>query len=187
MNLFEIVKQGVSCREAAEHYGVDVKYNAMARCPFHPDKNPSLYVANDHFYCFGCGEHGDVIDFTAKHFGISGKNAAKKLARDFGLTPNPLSSGALFLSGLQGMSQWELERRCTTALKKRVDILTEWKRCYAPKVPGEGYDPRFLESCWELPKLEQMLDTMLTGSNVDRQIIAEYLLHEGRLFRKEVA
>ena len=55
MNLFEIVKYGVSCREAAELYGVEVNRYGMALCPFHNDRHPSLYVADDHYYCFACG------------------------------------------------------------------------------------------------------------------------------------
>ena len=46
MNLFEIVKYGVSCREAAERYGVEVNHYGMALCPFHNDRHPSLYVAD---------------------------------------------------------------------------------------------------------------------------------------------
>ena len=47
MNLFEIVKYGVSCREAAELYGVEGNHYGMALCPFHNDRHPSLYVADD--------------------------------------------------------------------------------------------------------------------------------------------
>ena len=50
MNLFEIVKYGVSCRDAAERYGVEVNRYGMALCPFHNDRHPSLYVADDHYY-----------------------------------------------------------------------------------------------------------------------------------------
>jgi transposase len=34
-------------------------------CPFHDDRNPSLYVdpGEWHYHCFGCGAHGDAIDF----------------------------------------------------------------------------------------------------------------------------
>ncbi len=57
MNLFEIVKYGVSCREAAELYGVEVNRYGMALCPFHNDRHPSLYVADDHYYRFFCDTH----------------------------------------------------------------------------------------------------------------------------------
>ena len=55
MNLFEIVKYGVSCREAAELYGVEVNRYGMALCPFHNDRHPSLYVADDHYIALPVG------------------------------------------------------------------------------------------------------------------------------------
>ena len=83
-NVFEAVKQSVSTREAAEFYGIKVSRTGMACCPFHDDKNPSMKV-DQRFHCFGCGADGDVIDFTAKLFNLSPKEAAEKLAQDFGL------------------------------------------------------------------------------------------------------
>lgn len=56
MNLFETVKNNVSLREAAQAYGLEVNRHGKALCPFHNDRHPSLYVANDHYYCFTCGE-----------------------------------------------------------------------------------------------------------------------------------
>lgn len=40
--------------------------NHVGCCPFHPDRTPSFVVYEDSFHCFGCGEHGDVIDYVAK-------------------------------------------------------------------------------------------------------------------------
>ena len=73
-NVFEAVKQSVSTKEAAEFYGIKVSRTGMACCPFHDDKNPSMKV-DQRFHCFGCGEDGDVIDFTAKLFDLSPKEA----------------------------------------------------------------------------------------------------------------
>jgi len=99
---FEIVKYGVSYREAAELYGVEVNRYGMALCPFHNDRHPSLYVADDHYHCFACGEHGDVIDFAAKLFGLPLYEAAQKLAADFHLTPDkPPSAAALHAKRIQ--------------------------------------------------------------------------------------
>ena len=94
MNCFQNVKYGVSCRKATERYGVEVNHYGMARCPFHNDRHPSLYVADDHYYCFACGEHGDVIDFAAKLFGLLLYEAAQRLAADFHLTPDKPPSAA---------------------------------------------------------------------------------------------
>ena len=61
MNLFEVVKASINTREAAQVYGIDVNDHGMALCPFHNDRHPSLYVSDDHYHCFACGEHGDEI------------------------------------------------------------------------------------------------------------------------------
>ena len=85
MNVFEAVKQSATTRQAAEHYGIKVRRNGMAVCPFHNDKNPSMKL-DKRFHCFGCGADGDVIDFTARLFGLGLKEAAEKLADDFFIT-----------------------------------------------------------------------------------------------------
>jgi DNA primase len=54
-------------------------------CPFHGEKTPSFYVYDDHFHCFGCGEHGDVISFVMKSTGASFPDAVEQLAREAGL------------------------------------------------------------------------------------------------------
>ncbi len=38
LNVFEAVKQSVTTRQAAEHYGIHVGRNGMACCPFHNDR-----------------------------------------------------------------------------------------------------------------------------------------------------
>ena len=84
-SVFEVVKQSVTVREAAEMYGIAVGRGGMACCPFHDDRHPSMKLNEDYFYCFGCGATGDVIDFTARLYDLSPKEAAEKLAQDFGL------------------------------------------------------------------------------------------------------
>jgi phage/plasmid primase-like uncharacterized protein len=54
--------------------------NKVAVCPFHPDKNPSLVLWPDQTYhCFGCGAHGDVIDFVAGTQNLSISEAIRHL------------------------------------------------------------------------------------------------------------
>lgn len=82
-NVFETVKQSVTTRQAAEFYGIPVRRNGMACCPFHDDRHPSMKV-DRRFHCFACQGDGDVIDFTSRLFGLGSKEAALKLAEDFG-------------------------------------------------------------------------------------------------------
>ena len=65
-------------RSGAEYAGL---------CPFHNEKTPSFTV-NDKkgfYHCFGCGEHGDAIEFVIKTEGLSFPDSVEKLARDAGL------------------------------------------------------------------------------------------------------
>ena len=54
-------------------------------CPFHGEKTPSFYVYDDHFHCFGCGEHGDAITFVMKTQGATFMEAVESLAAEAGL------------------------------------------------------------------------------------------------------
>ena len=96
-SVFEAVKQSITVREAAQMYGIEVNRSGMACCPFHDDKNPSMKLNEEYFYCFGCGATGDVIDFTARLYNLSPKEAAEKLAQDFAwlMTVRPLPGDAM--------------------------------------------------------------------------------------------
>ena len=85
MNVFEAVKQSVTTRQAASFYGIRVGRNGMVCCPFHNDRTPSMKV-DSRFYCFGCGASGDVIDFAALLHGLGKREAAVRLAKDFGVS-----------------------------------------------------------------------------------------------------
>ena len=85
MELFGAVKDAVTTRQAAEFYGIDVKSNGMARCIFHNDHSPSMKL-DKRYHCFGCHADGDVINFVAGLFGLGNKEAAEKIANDFGIS-----------------------------------------------------------------------------------------------------
>jgi hypothetical protein len=55
--------------------------NFVGLCPFHNERTPScyFYTETNTFYCFGCGEKGDIINFTMRFYGIDFKEAVKML------------------------------------------------------------------------------------------------------------
>ena len=186
MNLFEVVKYGVSCREAAERYGVEVNHCGMALCPFHNDRHPSLYVADDHYYCFACGEHGDVIDFAAKLFALPLYEAAQKLAADFQLTPDkPPSAAALHAKRIRTEAQQlrENERLCFSVLSDYARVLRDWKVQYAPQSPAEAPDARFIEACHKLDRTEYYLDILCVGDSYERAEVIQQQIADGKLGR----
>ncbi|MFT8518708.1 DNA primase [Acetobacter syzygii] len=54
-------------------------------CPFHGEKTPSFYVYDDHFHCFGCGVHGDVISFVMQMEGKNFPEAVEELSSAAGM------------------------------------------------------------------------------------------------------
>ena len=186
MNLFEIVKYSVSCREAAERYGVEVNHYGMSLCPFHNDRRPSLYVADDHYHCFACGEHGDVIDFVSKLFQLSLYDAAQKLAADFHLTPDkPPNTAALHAKRIQTEAQQlrENERLCFSVLSDYAHVLRDWKVRYAPQSPAEAPDERFVEACHKLDEVEYYLDILTSGNSYERSEVIHQQMANGKLDR----
>ena len=184
MNLFEIVKYGVSCREAAERYGVEVNHYGMALCPFHNDRHPSLYVADDHYHCFACGEHGDVIDFVSKLFQLSLYDAAQKLAADFHLSPDkPPSAAALHAKRIRTEAQQlkANERLCFSVLSDYARVLRDWKVQYAPQSPAEAPDERFVEACHKLDEVEYYLDILTSGNSYERSEVIHQQMADGKL------
>lgn len=51
------------------------------RCLFHDDPDPSFFVypEDNHYYCFGCGEHGDVISLVMRLYGVGFLEACQRL------------------------------------------------------------------------------------------------------------
>ena len=64
-----------------------------ACCPFHNEKSPSFTVNDDKgfYHCFGCGAHGDAIEFIRKFDRLSYPEAIETLARDAGIALPELS------------------------------------------------------------------------------------------------
>ena len=180
MTIFEAVKANVTPRMAAERYGLQVSRNGMVRCPFHNDTNPSMKLYDDHYHCFGCQATGDSIHLTAKLFGVSDREAAKKLAEDFGVQKEKESMLAK-LGRFQ--EQAEQERLCFRVLRDYLHLLEEWRTTYAPKTPDEELDDRFVESLLMVDCIEYLLDTLTAGKSEERAEVVKTLHADGKINR----
>ena len=169
-NVFEAVKQSVSTREAAEFYGIKVKRNGMACCPFHDDKNPSMKV-DQRFHCFGCGADGDVIDFTAKLFDLSPKEAAEKLAQDFGLIYDSQAPPRrrYVRQKTEAQKFQEDRQRCYRVLSDYYYLLKKWESDNSPRTPEEEPHPRFVEAIQKKTYVEYLLDLFLYESEEEQK------------------
>ena len=186
-NVFEAVKQSVSTREAAEFYGIKVSRTGMACCPFHDDKNPSMKLNEEYFYCFGCGATGDVIDFTAKLFDLSPKEAAEKLAQDFGLIyDSQAPPRRRYVRQKTEAQQFREDRqRCYRILSDYYYLLKKWESDHSPRTPEEEPHPRFVEAIQKKTYVEYLLDLFLYESEEEQKAwIAEHTAEITHLERR---
>ena len=186
MNLFEEVKDRVTALQAAKFYGISVKRNGMACCPFHNDKTPSMKL-DKRYHCFGCGADGDVISFVGQMFGLQPLDAAIKLNKDMGLMiPVPEKKGrkATRASPAENAERRKAEearigRAMDAQFEKAVQrllntysdyfrLMGEWSWKYTPSSAGEDLHPLFVEAMLNRDQVEYILDLLLYGSKEDK-------------------
>ena len=186
-SVFEAVKQSVAVREAAQMYGIEVNRSGMACCPFHDDKNPSMKLNEEYFYCFGCGATGDVIDFTARLYNLSPKEAAEKLAQDFGLAYDSQAPPRRRYVRRKSEAQKFKEDRdhAFRVLADYFHLLRKWETDYTPKTPEENPHPRFMEAIQKKDYVGYLLDFFLEDTPDEQRLwIAEHQSEIANLERR---
>ena len=174
---FKAIKGLVTAREAAEHYGLNVNSRGMALCPFHDDHNPSMKL-DERFHCFGCGEDGDVIDFTAKYFNLSLREAAEKLLADFGngvelpYTPAPPKPP-------------DPAKRCHDVLLALEVRLHHQKWGSAPQSMDEPITTEYAQNCQMYDFIAGLADLLSGGTAQQKEDEIAYLTEGGVLDRYE--
>lgn len=176
MNVFEAVKQSVTTRQAAEIYGFRVNRAGMIACPFHNDRTPSMKV-NKRFHCFGCGADGDAVDFVSRLFELPSKEAAMKLADDFGIAYDRNCKPSIVTKIREPTEQQKFEaeeKRCYRVLSDYFHKLRAWEKEYALKKPEDEWHPLFEEALKKRDYIEYLLDTLIDGTLEDRKaLVAE--------------
>ena len=186
-SVFEAVKQSITVREAAQMYGIEVNRSGMACCPFHDDKNPSMKLNEEYFYCFGCGATGDVIDFTARLYNLSPKEAAEKLAQDFGLAYDSQAPPRRRHVRQKSEAQKFKEDRdhAFRVLADYFHLLRKWETDYTPKTPEENPHPRFMEAIQKKDYVGYLLDFFLEDGPEEQKLwIAEHQSEIANLERR---
>lgn len=79
VDIVEVVSRYVNLKKRGKEF--------VGLCPFHKERTPSFYVSPTKgvYHCFGCKASGNVVTFLAKMEGIPLIEAAKKLAKEYGI------------------------------------------------------------------------------------------------------
>jgi len=78
-DIVDLIDRKVPLKKAGKNYS--------ACCPFHSEKSPSFTVSRDKqfYHCFGCGAHGNAIDFVMEYERLEFVDAIEELAGQLGL------------------------------------------------------------------------------------------------------
>ena len=187
MTIFDEVKDLVDVPTAARHYGVEVHRGNMALCPFHRERTPSCKLYADHYYCFGCQAHGDVIKLTQELFSLSPIEAVKQLNSDFALGLDVDKP-----PDMEKVNRRRKEIAKRKAEKARVEhmydvllryftLLDKYKMLYAPSSPDEETDRRFVYALQNIGYAEYMLEKF---NRFDKEQLEEIKLEVDRIERE---
>ncbi|MGE9908065.1 CHC2 zinc finger domain-containing protein [Lachnospiraceae bacterium SGI.231] len=182
MNIFREVKNHVTARQVAERYGLKIRRNGMACCPFHNDKHPSMKI-DQNYYCFACGAKGDDISYVAERFGLSQLEAAKKINEDFflGIPIGQSEKGrksdvkrkvkvqrkeqtkeARILFVQKKIEEWG--QYATDVLIRYLQWMEFWKEFYKPESMEAEWHPLFAEALQNESKVNYLLDVLMFGT-----------------------
>jgi DNA primase len=109
VSIVDFISQYVNLKKAGRNF--------VGLCPFHSEKTPSFSVSPEKnmFYCFGCGEGGNIFSFLMKYENLTFPEAAKAIAEQYNIAI-PISN-----QGLSGFKNKSLREDILKANKTAAD------------------------------------------------------------------
>lgn len=164
MEAAPIIKERVSSRQIIEYYGYKPDRSGYLCCPFHGEKTASLKVHKSGWYCYGCHEGGDAIQFVKLHERCRFAQAVAKLDLYFNL--GLVKSEKVSLQDIYARRRTAQETRkaehalvaSKAAFSARLD--KDWAECWATYREGWSTpaDQRNAKLWWDMAIAEDMLE-----------------------------
>lgn len=193
MTIFEEVKALVDMPTAARHYGVEVGRSNMAICPFHHECTPSMKLYEDHYYCFGCQAHGDVIHFVQQRYGLTPIEAVEQINHDLCLgldVSKPSEREDIERIKQQKAEQTaykEWENHAFEMIHRYLWQMRYWFEEFAPKDAQVIHDSRFVYALHHMGYAEYIAEEFLQGDKEKRLSMKEDIEEIERAFQEEIA
>lgn len=194
MTIFDEVKELVDVPTAARHYGIELNRSNMTLCPFHNEKTPSCKMYERNFHCFGCGEHGDVIDLVGKLFSLKPMESVRQIDNDFGLNLDvdkptkraDISRIERKKSERQAYEKWE--NHAHKILRKYLWLMRDFSQKFTPVNPNDEIDERFVYGVQNLEYAEYIAGKFLVADKEEKLSMkseVERIEHEIKRFENE--
>ncbi len=163
-------------------YGEEPDRSGKILCPFHSEKTPSFQVYDDCGHCFGCGWHGDGIDFVAALERLPLIKAARLIAQKFNLAiDRPLT-----IREQKIVNNLQEKRKLTQAYReieeKTFRNMADFRSLTLKVIETAGLDnlsPKAEKAAHLLPQVESLMQILTSGA-ADEKL---QLLREGVLLK----
>ena len=177
IDLVEVLSPYIKLQRAGAAY--------KALCPFHEEKTPSFVIqkGDSHYHCFGCGAHGDAIQFLMTHLRMSFLEAVESLAERFNVPLEEVEKEDL----PKGPSKAALKEALTFACQTYQFCLlhTLEGRAALDYLFSRGIDLEFINTfgIGYAPKSGNVVQKMLSAQKVSSKVMEETgLIVRGREF-----
>ncbi len=183
LSIFSEVKEYLTARQVAEYYGLQVKRNGLACCPFHDDKHPSMKI-DTNYHCFACGVGGDAVDYASRMFGLSQYDAALKLIEDFQLPISVRGKTAFNEQEKARIRKEKAEKERIIHIKERfrkwcnqsIDILRDCllevekvENFLRNKPPDNVFSDDYAQILHAVPIMNYWMDILCMGETAEKQ------------------
>ena len=129
------------------------------------------------FHCFGCQADGDAVDFVSRLFGLPSKEAAMKIADDFGISYDSRQKPSIrpkIREPTPEQKYQQEENHCYKVLSDYFHLLRKWEKQYAPQRTDEVWHPLFVEALEKKSYIEYLLDILLYDTPEEKKaLVAE--------------
>lgn len=142
----------------------------LTACLWHQDKNPSLRIYADHYFCFVCQSHGDVVDFVARAANVSKGRAIALLSERTGISldpqaPRPTPRQRRYDADEQAFAEWWWERQ-REKLARRTSVLNEYYASLDDAEEGDVF--------WQAAERAGVLSRQVSAlDRIGRRVLAE--------------
>lgn len=157
-NAADIIKARYTMEQVLAMLGLETDKKGFMCCPFHGEKTASCRIYPTSFYCFGCGEGGDIITFVSKYLDKDFRSAVAYLGGDD-------------ISFSERRQIEERKRRIEREAKRRqrvkdnyINLLCQCATFdaalikYRPKTQGEPLHPEFVKALKNIDRIKYELD-----------------------------
>lgn len=160
----EEIKKRFKVRQVMAERGIEANRAGFCHCPFHDgDRTASLKIYDDEntWYCFGCGEHGDVISLVMRLDGVGFMEACKRLS---GERLSKTGRRRIAVSQAKQDARRRREAKKGEAYSRACEELHRYRGLKRRSEPGS---PEWVDAVNRIPMLEHKIDCMMDGSYWD--------------------